>query len=501
MRKENISTDVGDALAQQATALGAGERLTAVAALVRNGARLSDVGTDHALIPIMLTKCGTVRHSVASDIAQGPISRARAAIAAHGLTGMIDTELTPGLCGIERHTPDDIVIAGMGGLTIIGILSESEYQKNDDVHLILQPMQHAPQLRIWLGENGYETEREVIAREDDKIYQIMSVRYTGVCSSPDAVSAKLGAYNIEHRHGFPHLFAALCDRYLAILSARITGLRTRGDDTSDDEKEYNDIMKLRRMQMTVGELYNELNTAIPRALSCDWDNDGLMICADAEAPVKRVLLSLDATDTVCDYAIREGYDLIITHHPVIFRKIGNITDGSLAGGKAISLIRAGVSVMSFHTRFDCCDGGINDILAEKLGLENTEKLPHGTEAPMARIGNVDTTAVEFCERIKKALGSPVVLMTPASDKVHRVAVCGGDGRDFMYDALRMGADTYITGRAGYNVAIDMRDEGLTVIEAGHYYTEAIFTDYFEKFLSARGIPYGICPVGCEIKNI
>lgn len=253
---------------------------------------------------------------------------------------------------------------------------------------------------------------------------------------------------------------------------------------------------------TVKEIYKELDTLISRELSCSWDNDGLMICPDSSRQVKKVLLAIDATQRVCENA--GNYDLIITHHPIIFKKLGSLQDEAPISGKAVKLIKAGTAVMSFHTRFDACDGGINDILAGKLGLKHVEKFGPFGEVPMGRVGDIKECDIKtFAKKVKKTLGTPMVLYTDTGKTVKRVAVCGGDGGSMIYAAQSAGADVLVTGRGGYNSDIDARDAGISVVEAGHYYTETIFGEYFEEFFK-KNHPEVIVEkqtVGCEILSI
>ena len=254
---------------------------------------------------------------------------------------------------------------------------------------------------------------------------------------------------------------------------------------------------------TVKEISNKLEALIPKSLSCDWDNDGLLICPDTGHTVSKVLIALDATDAVCKYAEEIGADLIVTHHPVIFSKLASLTSDGEKSAKAVKMIKSGISVMSYHTRFDAMRGGINDILANKLGLENII-VPDAGEFSMCRMGETyEMSAASFAEKIKSALSSPAVFYTDAGKLIKTVAVCGGDGKDFIYDAKNAGADALVTGRAGYNIMIDARDAGISVIEAGHYYTEVIFTEYFDKFFAENYPEIEVLhsPVGCEINCI
>ena len=138
--------------------------------------------------------------------------------------------------------------------------------------------------------------------------------------------------------------------------------------------------------MTVQALYNKLNARLPKELAEPWDNDGLMVCADADAPVRRVLLALDVTETAVDFAIENRFDVLLTHHPLIFRPLSCVTEDSPVGRKVIKLIRAGVSVFSFHTRADRVDGGVNDVLADLLELTEIEPL---SEDGMGRVGSLE----------------------------------------------------------------------------------------------------------------
>ena len=112
--------------------------------------------------------------------------------------------------------------------------------------------------------------------------------------------------------------------------------------------------------MTVKELYEKLDKRIPKELSEPWDNDGLMCSPDTSLEVKKALLTLDVTEEIVDFAIERSYDLIISHHPLIFRPVSHITEDNHVARKLIKLINNGISVFSFHTRLDKAEGGVND---------------------------------------------------------------------------------------------------------------------------------------------
>lgn len=222
--------------------------------------------------------------------------------------------------------------------------------------------------------------------------------------------------------------------------------------------------------MTVREYYKYFCEKIPSALSCEWDNDGLLCCPDGDRTVRRVLVALDVTEKVVEAAIAGGYDLIIAHHPMIFRGIKELTEEDGTGRKLLSLVKNGISVMAFHTRLDAVDGGVNDILSSLLGVENA--VPFGEEG-IGRIGMLrePMTAEAFARRVKDALKAPVVKLSAGSKTVSRVAVLGGSGKDDVSAAAKAGADTYVTGELSYHQLVDAPEQGLNLIEAGHFYTE------------------------------
>ena len=223
--------------------------------------------------------------------------------------------------------------------------------------------------------------------------------------------------------------------------------------------------------MTVLDFYKKLCLLYPGELSCPWDNDGLMCSGNTEKKVRRVLVALDATDDAIDYAAENGFDTVLTHHPMIFKGVKSVADITVMGDEIITCIKNGISVISLHTRLDAGEGGVNDCLCEALQLRDV--YPFGDEESdnLGRIGTTDEVAAEeFAEKVKAALGVKAVNLYKGG-KASKVAVVGGSGKDFVFPALAMGADTIVLGECSYNVALDAAAEGMNVIEAGHYFTE------------------------------
>ena len=166
-------------------------RLHAAFLLVREGKRIADIGTDHALLPIALVKSGKCPHAIASDINKLPLEKASENISREGLSKKIETYLTNGAVGLEGRA-EDYVIAGMGGELIAEIISESPFLKSCDIHLVLQPMTKISTLRRFLWENGFNINNEVYLEDMGHFYTVISSSYTGVNFEYTPLEAEVG---------------------------------------------------------------------------------------------------------------------------------------------------------------------------------------------------------------------------------------------------------------------------------------------------------------------
>ncbi len=250
--------------------------------------------------------------------------------------------------------------------------------------------------------------------------------------------------------------------------------------------------------MTVKELYNALCLQIPATLSMPWDNDGLQLCPDPDMEVKKVLCSLDLTYDAAKAAVENGCVAVLTHHPFMFAPVRSVRAGEGKGDALLLLLKNGISAMSFHTRYDALDGGMNDLLCEKLGLTPGERFGDAGEE-IGRLADIAETDIrEFSENVKNALDAPFALLSAGGKKtVKRVAVCGGDGKDLIIPAAKCGADILVTGRASYNTAVEAQEHGIAVLECGHFYTEVICLPDFAARLQKMGIEaviYGECEI-------
>lgn len=224
--------------------------------------------------------------------------------------------------------------------------------------------------------------------------------------------------------------------------------------------------------MTVYDLKEKIEATLAPAQPLSWDNDGLLVSGDPSRPVRRALLTLDVTAAAVEAALRGGYDTVLSHHPLIFSPLRSVTPGDLGGRRVVSLLSGCVSVLSYHTRLDAAQGGVNDALAECLGLSEVTPLGEG-EAALGRIGTVPAMSPKaFALLAKERLGAPGVLLADGGREVKRVALVGGEGDDFLSAAKEAGADLFLSGRLGYHPMTDGVGEGMSLLECGHYYTEA-----------------------------
>ena len=235
--------------------------------------------------------------------------------------------------------------------------------------------------------------------------------------------------------------------------------------------------------MTVRELYNFFEEKIPRALSCDWDNDGLMVCPDDTKEVRRVLVALDITAAVAEHAIQEGYDLVVSHHPLIFHPLKAVAPGEATVNKVIRLLTSGVSAMSFHTRLDAVAGGVNDVLANAIGLKNVTPFGKNGEE-IGRIGDLPApmSLRDFAELVKTATGAKLVQISCNGKPVSRVAVLGGGGAGESPAAEAAGADTYLTGDLRHDQLTEAPERGMNMVQGGHFWTENLVCNRIRELL-------------------
>lgn len=220
---------------------------------------------------------------------------------------------------------------------------------------------------------------------------------------------------------------------------------------------------------TVADILAFLDTLAPRSLKMDWDNCGLL-CGRPGREVKTILVALDPFDTVIDEAIRVKADLLVTHHPLIFRNgLMAVNEDTEAGRCVLKLVEHGIAAINAHTNLDIAPGGINDVLAQTLGLNGIETIG---EEGLLRRGTVPAQPLpQFLAHVKQTLGCDGLRYVEAGRPVATVAVGGGACADEMEEALAAGCNTFVTSDVKYNQFRTAFQLGLNLIDAGHFHTE------------------------------
>ncbi|MDR3344594.1 MAG: Nif3-like dinuclear metal center hexameric protein [Oscillospiraceae bacterium] len=229
---------------------------------------------------------------------------------------------------------------------------------------------------------------------------------------------------------------------------------------------------------TVSDVLAAVEKPAPFALCEDWDNSGLLV-GDANSPADKIGVCLDISSAQIEQAQRLEISCIVSHHPVIFRPE---EPRFLAPNPAYLLARAGISAIAAHTNLDSAGGGVNDVLAEIIGLQNIKLLQETPTtgrsrsqlpAAMLRMGELpeELSAADFAHLAAERL-SACVRYADGGKPIRRVAVCGGSGGEFVKDCARLGFDAYLTGEARHHEFLAARAGGITLLAAGHYETEA-----------------------------
>lgn len=227
----------------------------------------------------------------------------------------------------------------------------------------------------------------------------------------------------------------------------------------------------------VNNIIKEMELLAPTYLKEDFDNVGLMV-GDKNKEVKKVLLALDCTLKVIEEAKKENVELIITHHPLIFKRPSSITSDTLQGKKIIELIKNDISLYSSHTNLDSVENGLNDTIVSILGFDNSkilEKNKRDDKAGLGRIVSLNESIQleDLISKIKKSLNINNLRVVKGKDKVNKIAIINGSGQDFIGKAVALGADCIITGDTTYHFASDYKEMEISILDVGHFASEQI----------------------------
>ncbi len=235
---------------------------------------------------------------------------------------------------------------------------------------------------------------------------------------------------------------------------------------------------------TVNDVYKILNEAYPVSLAEEWDNVGFL-AGRGNTEVKKILLALDITKRVISEASEKGCNLIVSHHPVIFTPRRSVTDGDVCGEILLELIENGISAICMHTNLDAAENGVNDALAEALGIEDFA--PLDPSCGIGRYGRISQTLdfSEFLRLVCEKLKCSGVKYHDAGRKVKKLAVGGGACGDYIRRASDLGCDTFVTADVKHNQFLEAEALGINVIDAGHFATEDVVIERLYGLLSER----------------
>ena len=246
---------------------------------------------------------------------------------------------------------------------------------------------------------------------------------------------------------------------------------------------------------TVKDIYDCLDRKAPFRYQADFDNAGFL-AGRGDREVRRVLVALDVTPETIREAVDEDCQVIVAHHPVIWGKLGKVTDETTTGRNLLSLIEKGVAAICAHTNLDAVEGGVNTALAERLGLEDTVPLEpegvdeYGVPYGVGRVGILPggpMPLADFAALLKTALELEGVRVMDAGVPVARVAVGGGACGSMLPLVKALGSDTFVTSDLKHDLYLEARALGINILDAGHDSTETVVCPVLARWLT-EGFP-------------
>lgn len=247
------------------------------------------------------------------------------------------------------------------------------------------------------------------------------------------------------------------------------------------------------MNMKVGEILNYINEFAPWGYAENWDNVGLML-GSRQTEINKILLCMDVTSKVIKEAISYEAGLIISHHPFMFTKLNALDFDTIKGQQIQTLVTKNISVISAHTNLDVAVGGVNDTLAETIGLSELKPLkpyiPDGFDnnLGLGKVGilNTETAFNKFIEKLKKSLNitNLRIIGTPPENVKNVAVFCGSFDGD-LNSLMSLKQDVLITGDLKYHTALDAREMGLCIIDVGHFASEHVILSRLHKLLTEK----------------
>lgn len=446
-------------------------RLKMCAELVSGRGIAVDVGTDHAYLAadlILSGKCGRV---IASDVKEGPLESARKTVEKYGIADKVDLILSDGLSNVPYENVSDIIIAGMGGETIAEIIAGADCSRYENIRFILQPMTKPECLRKTLYDYQLKIVSEKVVEDGDKLYVVICAEYNKEFQYLTEYESIAGLFDksdmlaTKYRH-----------RQLKCLEKKYDALKKSGNEM-DAVHISALICKLKNGTeiVDINEIYAYLNELYPVDSQEKWDNSGLIV-QNYEMKCSKLLLSLDISyETVCE-ADCKGAELIVSHHPVIFDPIKNISPDN----PLYHLAERNIAAICMHTNLDIAQNGTNGVILKML----SKSLAFSKEPePFEELGGGRSLGwiIELDEKIfsdnlalelKRIFGCEYVRTSRNSRKmISRIAFCSGSGGSMLGLAKQKRCDALITGDVKHDVWVASNAIDITVFDCGHFHTE------------------------------
>ena len=449
------------------------KRLRQCAEFVSGKGIVVDVGTDHALLPVELVKSGKCSKVFATDINEKPLESAKKNIEKNNLFPEIETILSDGLEEVSLEGVTDIVIAGMGGETIAEIIGEMNCDNTQNIRFILQPMTKIDYLRKMIYEYEMQIVAEKAVQDGDKIYTVMWVENNSDFKYLTEYESIAGFFEPDDETG------KLYRQKEAERLERVADSLKKAGKESESVHYSALAFKLKNgvKYESVKDIYNYLDTLYPFSTQEKWDNSGLLVNTGKEC--EKVVLSLDITNRVISKAGCMGAELIISHHPVIFHPIKNISFSS----PVYALIENEISAICMHTNLDKAKNGTNGVILQKLKEKfSISKEPEifedtGDGLGFGWIVELDEiiTGRKLAESLKEIFGCEYIRITDKGSHyaMKRISFCSGSGGSMIEIAKEKNCQALITGDVKHDIWIDSNNSGgrPVIFDCGHFHTE------------------------------
>ncbi|BBA53062.1 Nif3-like dinuclear metal center hexameric protein [uncultured Fusobacterium sp.] len=258
--------------------------------------------------------------------------------------------------------------------------------------------------------------------------------------------------------------------------------------------------------MITKKIISFLEEKYPRSNAEEWDNVGLLV-GDNDKEIKKIQISIDATEKAVDYAVKNKVDMMITHHPLIFKPLKSIVMSELPGRKIIKLIKNGVNLYSVHTNLDSSKDGLNDYILELLKVKKYKIVDINQNDETAGIGRIYSldkkiTVSEYADFIKEKMKikNVRIISNDTEKEIKKIALINGAGMSYWRKVKSLGADLFVTGDISYHEALDAKETGLHLIDIGHFESENCFSELLKKKLEEIGLEILIFNDGPVFEN-